>query len=747
LKRFILFSLLFSFCFQAAAESATPPPPPAARPKIGVVLSGGGARGAAHVGVLKVLEREHVPIDFIVGTSMGAIVGGLYAYGFSAEKLDGIIQRINWIDSFQDDPGRLDKSWRRKEEDNELKIKRSIGFNNFEFQLPLGAIQGQKQMTLLRGFTRGAEHLASFDNMRVPFRAVASDITSGEAYVFDKGDLALAIRASMSVPAIFAPIEHEGKLLTDGGIANNIPIDVARAMGADIVIVSDIGTPLYTSEEIDSLVDVSAQLTTLLVRVNSDKQLATLKEGDLLIQPDLGNIGSGSFDRAAEAIRLGQVFTELHLDRIKALALPADAPLPQENPEKNILANRAPKVLIRNIEVKSDAAIAGKLIRTQIKQKPGELFDRHVIEKDISHIYGLGYFELVTYRLLPVNDVEYDLEISAKRKSWGPNYMKFGLSLNDDFSGHTGFNLSVNYTLTNLNRWGAEWNNTAQMGERPRLATEFYFPIPNYSEFYLLPSAEYERRSITLYKDGDAYASIRLHTAATGLALGRVLGNWGDMRSGVYRANVNYGTLVGDEDEVTEQEGDSSFVKNGYYYFSAAYDTLDNPFFPAEGSAGSIEWRWARERLGAESEYRTIELRSMKAFNWGDNHFLFGLNGGSLRTGELPIQESFMLGGFWRLSGLGEDEEVGNHYTLGKLIYFNNLTGPLARSAGYPVYAGFSLESGAVWQQQDEVSKRDLIGSGSLFIATDIFLGPMYLAYGYTEGGRSAVHFYLGQKF
>ncbi|HET8707871.1 MAG TPA: hypothetical protein VFM46_16330, partial [Pseudomonadales bacterium] len=163
--------------------------------------------------------------------------------------------------------------------------------------------------------------------------------------------------------------------------------------------------------------------------------------------------------------------------------------------------------------------------------------------------------------------------------------------------------------------------------------------------------------------------------------------------------------------------------------------------------SASIEWRWARDHLGAESEYRTIAFKSLKALNWGDNHFLMSLNGGSLRAGQLPIQESFTLGGFWRLSGLAEDEMVGNHYALGKLIYFNNLTGPLARSAGYPVYAGLSLESGGVWQDKQAISERDLVTSGSLFIATDIFLGPMYFAYGYTEGGRSAVHFYLGQKF
>lgn len=731
-----------------AEEQPQPTPAsPSHRPKIGVVLSGGGARGAAHVGLLKVLEREHIPIDYIVGTSMGAIVAGLYAYGFSADELDRFIQRIDWIDSFQDDPTRNEKSWRRKQEDKELKIKRSIGFNNFEFQLPKGAIQGQKQMTLLRGFTRGAEHLDSFDNMRIPFRAVASDINTGEAYVFDKGDLALAIRASMSVPAVFAPTEYDGKLLTDGGIADNIPIDVARKMGADIVIVSDIGTPMLKPEEIKSLVDVSSQLSTLLVRVNSEKQLATLTEQDILIQPDLGDIGSGSFERTGEAIKLGQKYSEMQVDRLRQLALPPDQNLPQENKERNLYANRAPKIIIRDIQVKSDAPIASKLIRTQIQQKPGEVFDRHVIEKDVANVYGLGYFELVTYRLIPVSATESDLEISAKRKSWGPNYMKFGLNLSDDFEGHSAFNLSVNYTLTNLNRWGAEWINSAQMGDRPRLATELYLPLPNYNQYYVAPSAEYERRTVTLYKYGEAYASIRLHTAATGFAIGRELGNWGDIRTGVYRANVTYDTLVGLEQDVQAQENNVAFVKNGYYFLNASIDTLDNPFFPAEGSSAGIEWRWARDHLGAESEYRTIEFRTLKALNWGDNHFLMSLDGGSLRAGELPIQESFTLGGFWRLSGLSEEEMVGNHFALGKLIYFNNLTGPLARSAGYPLYAGMSVETGGVWQEQHDVSERDVVWSGSLFVATDIFLGPMYFAYGLTEGGRSAVHFYLGQKF
>lgn len=745
IRKLVGLSLLLIATLCAAEEIA--PNPSTARPKIGVVLSGGGARGAAHIGLLRVLEREHVPIDYIVGTSMGAIIAGLYSYGLTADELDKVVNRIDWLDSFQDDPARKDKSWRRKQEDNELKIKRSIGFNHFEFQLPKGAVQGQKQMTLLRGFTRGAEHMTSFDEMRIPFRAVASDITTGEAYIFDKGDLALAIRASMSVPAIFAPIEYDGKLLSDGGIADNIPIDVARKMGADIVIVSDIGTPLLTSDQIKSVVDVSSQLSTMLVRMNSEKQLATLTKKDILIQPELGDIGSGSFERAPEAIKLGQKYTELQIDRIRNLSLAKEAPLPQNDKNKNMLANRIPNIIIRDINVISDAPIASKLIRTQLQQKEGQAFDRHRIENDVSNIYGLGYFELVTYRLIPVQDNQYDLEISAKRKSWGPNYMKFGLNLFDDFEGHTGFNLSVNYTLTNLNRWGAEWKNSAQMGDRPRLSSELYLPLPSYNEYYIAPRVEYERRTVNLYENDQAYASIRLHTVSSGVALGRELGNWGDLRTGIYRANVTYDTLVGTEQSVQQHQTNSNFVKNGYYFFNASVDTLDNAFFPAEGNSTNIEWRWARAHLGAESEYRTVSFKSLKALNWGDNHFLMSLNGGSLRAGELPIQDTFTLGGFWSLSGLSEDELVGNHYALGKLIYFNNLTGPLAKSAGYPLYVGTSVETGNVWHNQHDISGSDLIWSGSLFVATDIFLGPMYFAYGYTEGGRSAVHFYLGQKF
>ena len=232
-----------------APRSRPDPPGTAAgrrrtRPRVGLVLSGGGARGAAHVGVLKVLEDMHVPIDAIAGTSMGAVVGGLYASGLNARQIEKLMTSINWQDAFRDRPSREDLTLRRKQEDETFLVKFPLGLRGGHVVLPRGLIQGQRLIETLRRLTLPVARISDFDQLPTPFRAVATDLETGEAVVMGSGDLTSAMRASLSGPGVFSPVEREGRLLVDGGIADNVPVDIARAMGVDVVIVVDVGFPL-----------------------------------------------------------------------------------------------------------------------------------------------------------------------------------------------------------------------------------------------------------------------------------------------------------------------------------------------------------------------------------------------------------------------------------------------------------------------------------------------------------------------
>src|SRR5277367_6233992 len=268
-----------------AAPAGTPP---AMRPRICLVLSGGGARGMAHIGVLKVLEDLKIPIDCIAGTSMGAIVGGLYASGMTARQIEVTMRSVDWQEAFHDAPPRQELAFRRKQDDRNFLVRLPLGLKHGKILLPKGFIQGQKLQETLRQLTLPFSNSTDFDSLPTPFRAVATDLLTGNAVLLDKGDLAVAMRASMSAPGVFAPAEMQGQLLVDGGLAENLPIDVARAMHADVLIVSDVSFPLQPRTALDSALSITNQMLAILVRKDSDRQRANLGSRDVLIQPDLG---------------------------------------------------------------------------------------------------------------------------------------------------------------------------------------------------------------------------------------------------------------------------------------------------------------------------------------------------------------------------------------------------------------------------------------------------------------------------
>ena len=274
----------------SAPDAAVPVDEQAAatRPRVGLVLGGGGARGAAHIGVLKELERLRIPVDAIVGTSMGAIIGGLYATGMTAADLEELVGSLDWADAMSDDPDRDDLSFRRKQDDRAAPIDVELGLRGAELILPKGAIQGQKLDLLLRELTLGVSHIDDYDDLPIPFRAVASDIERGEAWVMGEGDLARSIRASMSVPAVIAPLRVDGRLLVDGGLVGNLPIEIMQQMDVDVIIAVDVEFPLYGPEDLDSVLRISEQMLTILMRNEKLRQLDLLGDRDVLIEPELG---------------------------------------------------------------------------------------------------------------------------------------------------------------------------------------------------------------------------------------------------------------------------------------------------------------------------------------------------------------------------------------------------------------------------------------------------------------------------
>ena len=544
---------------------------PPSRPRICLVLSGGGARGIAHIGVLKVLEDLKIPIDCIAGTSMGAIVGGLYASGITALDIDATMRSLDWQEAFRDAPPRRDLAFRRKQDDRNFLVRLPLGLKHGQILLPKGFIQGQKLQETLRQLTLPFSNSTDFDLLPTPFRAVATDLETGAAVLMEKGDLAIAMRASMSAPGVFAPVELNGRLLVDGGLAENLPINVARAMHADVLIVSDVSFPLQRRAGLDSALSISNQMLAILVRKDSDRQRASLSPRDILIEPNLGSAAATDFTAPASIIAAGEAAA-----RDAAVALASFSV--GDTAYREYLARRATREpgrpLIQFVRVDEESKRYEKTIVAEMKPLLGKPLDLDQVGKHITDLYGLGNFESLDYSLVergtgaaPASgaapgtgaapeagagrgggDEESGLEVRARRKSWGPNYLRFGLNLEDDFQGNSRYNAAARFVLSEINELGAEFLTDVQIGSDPKVVGEFYQPLDASRTWFVAPSARVESRDLPIYVKNVEVADFRDREVEGDLDVGRNLGNWGEIRVGLHRTNGPTHQRLGDPD-------------------------------------------------------------------------------------------------------------------------------------------------------------------------------------------------------
>ncbi len=710
--------------------------PAVERPKIGLVLSGGGAKGASHVGVIKVLEELGVPIDYIAGTSMGAIVGGLYASGLSSEELATAIKSIDWEDIFDDKPPRENRDFRRKLDDEGFLVRYKLGFKDGSFHLPRGVINGQKLNLVLRELSINAIGKKDFDKLKIPFRAVAADIETGETVILASGDLARAMRASMAVPGAFPPVDIDGRLLVDGGLADNVPINVARKMGADIVIVVGFPANLKKRGELKSALDIVFQSLDLLIGQNSRIQLKTLKSHDVYIEPALGDISASSFDRAPDAIAIGEQAARSHLKVLQGLVQPQMAP---RLVVSQATASENEAFIIDFIRIENRSRLSDDLISVRLRQKPGDTLDIDTLEQDIAQIYGLDYFETVTYTVVVEKD-KTGIVVTATEKSTGLDSFRFGLNLESDFDGDSDFNVSVRYQKEGLNELGGELLLQAIAGEKLGATVNFLQPLDPGTRYFINGSLDYLERDVFVFQNGRRIGEVRISEFEAGLNLARQLGNWGAVSIGLDHGYGWQDDVVG---TTTPQDDDYG---TGSFYTRFNYDTLDQLGFPKTGAKAKAEFRRLSETLGGEEDFSKSTASFVTAHTWDRNTILLGGDAGITHDGEGFVQDLFELGGFFNLSGLLTDSLSGQNFALGEMIYYRNIV----KGSGlikFPVYLGASLEAGNVWDDRSDMSLDDLVIAGSGFLGVDTPLGPAYLAYGRAEGGNSAVYFFLGQTF
>jgi NTE family protein len=701
------------------------------RPKIGLALSGGGARGAAHIGVLKVLEEHRIPIDYIAGTSMGSIVGGLYAMGMSADELEAVISEVDWADAFVDRPPRKDRSFRRKRDDDLYLVKNKPGVSLGSFNFPTGILDGQKIDLLLKKYTLSVSTVRDFDDLAIPFRAVAADIATGQAVVLDHGDLALALRASMSIPIVFAPREVDGRLLVDGGITANLPIDVVREMGADIVIAVDIGTPLAEREDITSVLAVTNQLLTILTRRNTDDQIDSLTDRDIFIRPNLGDIETASFDRATEAVPTGVTAAEAASDKLAPLSLSAEE-------YRAHVAGRERRAdsppVIDEIRIVNQSRLSDGVIAARLSIKAGEPLDVERLERDLNQIYGLETFELVYYDVT-LESGRTVLTVTAREASWGPNYLQFGVAVFEDYE-RPNFNLAAAFTRTPINGLGGEWRTGIQIGQEPNIFTELHQPIDHRLRKYIQLRVFAGERGVSVFDDeGRKLTEWGRRSYGGYAALGRELGTWGDIRAGVIRERGKDNIQVGNP-SLPNRDFDTGDVFAQFYV-----DELDDVAFPRSGGTFQIGVKAGLEALGSDIEYEQGRVDASYPFTRGRYTGLLGGSFGTTRDNDAPFQSQFLLGGFTQLSGLERNELSGQHSALLYAVFYRRMWS----SALLPAYLGVSVEYGNVYEGRNDITLDSGIAACSAFFAVDTLIGPIYLGYGFAEEGRSNYYIFLGQ--
>lgn len=720
--------------YQASAGEAGGSAGPVERPRIGLALSGGGARGVAHVGVLKVLEENRVPVDYIAGTSMGAIIGGLYASGMSAGEIEGLINEVDWEDMFIDRTRRQDRPFRRKRDDDFYLIHNKPGISGEGIQFPPAVIDGQKIDLLLKRFTLPVVTVRSFDDLNIPYRAVSADIVTGRAFVPDGGDLALAIRASMTIPVAFAPRVMGDTLLVDGGISICLPVDVVRRMGADIVIAVDISTPKLKREQITSVLEITDQLVSILTQRNTEIQIASLKDTDIFIQGDLGDITTASFDRVKETIPIGIKAAEEVLDRLSRLSL-------SEEEYREHLERRRSRTLhverpvIDRVVIDNRSRVADGVIEAKLDVDSGEPLDVGRLEKDIGRAFGLDLFESVYYDVEGESDKK-TLTVTAREKSWGPNYLQFGVAIFEDFEGPN-FNLAMAYQRTAVNRLNGEWRTGVQVGQEPGVFTEFYQPIDRgLRKFVHAEASFFEQADNVFDESGKKLTELGLRRYGIRFAAGRELGTWGEIRTGIVREAGRISIQVGDPD-VPAVDFDA-----GEAFLQFSVDELDDVKFPGSGGEMRIRLSAGLEGLGSDSEYEQGSIEGSYAYTAGRLTGLFGGSFATTRDSDAPYQSLFRLGGFAHLSGFEQYELRGQHSAMLSGIFYGRIAGIAILS----LYGGASIEYGNVYQDRKEIEFDSGILSGSLFLGIDTPIGPIHLAYGRAEGGRDNFYFVLGQS-
>lgn len=746
----ILYCFVLAYLFSLSPAAATTPcDSVVGRPCIALVLGGGGARGGAHLGIIRQLEAQNIPVDIIIGTSIGAFIGGLYAAGNSPDKIEEILHRLDWGSGFRDKALRDEMPMRRKLQQDAYPMRLELGLGAKGIKLPKGLLLGQAMAELVDDAFGIQPDLGHFDQLNIPFRAIATDLTNRNVVVLMQGSLVAAVQASMSIPGVVRPAKLDGKLLVDGGVANNLPIDIAKQLGADKVIAVDIGLPAKTAEQLDSAFAITEQLTGFLVRDGVDKQLKLLGPEDVLFQPALSDIGTLSFALLSQAIEKGKLAAQAKKSDLAKLSIPADFYQQWQSMQRRDI----PKMLaIGEVKLENHSRLSDALLLQRLGAAPGETYSNEQISKGIRQIYGLDTFERVSHQITQNEKNETTLLINAEEKNWGPGYVNFRFNLDDDFNTNQHVQLAVSYTYTNLSPLGAEWHSELAVGTDKLFSSELYWPILSASTF-ISGQVKHHSESLTVQdQQGTSLGDFFREEDLLNVNLGWNISDQWIATMGWTDKNGKYllPTLLAS----TYDSSELNFTRKGPT-LGLIWDSLNDNSFPSRGMQFKANWQWLKDDfLDIHSNSDNRSLSAIVATQWQQHLFKAHWRYDTYQSegGDIAL-EQYSLGGLFNLSGYPKNFLFGPDVRFASLIYMYKLHENKFSMFKSPFFMGTSIERGRVKDNiwQDSTQSAEWIWAGSVFLGWDSVIGPIYLGYGQAEAlyRDKAYQFYLsiGQPY
>ena len=708
------------------------------RPRIGLALSGGGARGFSHVGVLSALEQLRVPVDCIVGTSAGSAVGAAYAVGLSPAEIEARLRRGDWDGRmFADQPSRSDLPYREQPRQGGVPGGFTLGVGEQGLKGSTGIFAGQQIELFLHRLLGVSTELPDFDALPVPFRAITTDLVSGEMVVQHRGSLVHAVRASMAVPSAFAPVRVGERMLVDGGLTQNLPVQVARQTCADVVIAVQIGSPLLKADELTGVFGVGLQVISILMERNVAESMAALRPTDVLIVPELGSISAVDFGRGVDGIPAGERATLAAGERLRRLAVPeAD----YEAWQQQRRARQPTPPLVNDVAVSPtrfvDPSFFGAVAESARGRAPGPV-DVAALERRITRWNGGGHFTHIAYSVRPTRE-GHTLWIDANEKPWGPDYLQLGISGQTNSKGWSDFSVQAALRKTWLNAWGAEWLTVGRFGGTRELESSWFQPLGPTSPWFVEPRLSLSSRPLRLFVRDRAVGEFRIDRHETEVGLGWQ-GEPGIARLGLVAARIESEPLLGlltVPARKTDIDG---------WRLLLAHDRLDDADFPRDGQALRIESFQTWGGTAATEGYRRSEVQADFARSAGAHGLHLRARWEQTSAGRGAVNDYVSTGGFLDLSGYQPGQFNGRELAYVSLGYSRRLL-PLPQPFGSGLYAGLAVEAAHLRDPLGYEPAARLRRHGlAAYVGAATALGPAYVGLGLGEKGNRALYLVVGR--